>query len=135
MQNLHVHKKSHIACFGNKVKNYNQHCFVAHIFKKTLFELFEFLDGQKCVLGPGDVFARFLSPKFHRFVYNMENVPQTLSDAPQKCFLCMFSSIWYMPFFKNNCKSFEIFVKGVSEKSWFFYWIAYWIAYMIHPPC
>ena len=60
----------------------------AHIQKKPLFELFELLDAQKkCVLGPGDVFACFLCPKFHRFVYHMENVPQTLSDAPQKFFV------------------------------------------------
>ena len=37
MQNLHVHKKSHIEYFGKKVKNYNQHCFVAHIVKKIDF--------------------------------------------------------------------------------------------------
>ena len=52
MQNLHVHQKSHIACFGKKVKNYHQHCFAAHIFKKkSLFELFELLDAQKIGFG------------------------------------------------------------------------------------
>ena len=37
-----------MAHFGKKVKNYRQHCFVAHIFKKNpLFELFQLLDAQE----------------------------------------------------------------------------------------
>ena len=35
LQNLHFHQKSHIACFGKKIKKSHQHCFVAHIVNKS----------------------------------------------------------------------------------------------------
>ena len=50
MQNLQVRKKSHMAYF-RKNKNYRIHCCVAHIIKKTLFELFELLDAQNMCFG------------------------------------------------------------------------------------
>ena len=58
------------------------------------FQIFQISDPLKCVLGPADVFACFLFPMFYRFVYNIENVPQTLSDAPQKLIVYTFPSIW-----------------------------------------
>ena len=52
MQNLHVRKKSHMADFWKKIKNYRIHCCVAHIIQTNpLFELFEFLDAQKKGFG------------------------------------------------------------------------------------
>ena len=59
------------------------------------FHIFHIPVPEKCVLGPGDVFACFLCPIFYRFVYHIENVPQTLSDAPQKLIVYMFLSIWH----------------------------------------
>ena len=84
---------------------------------KSDFQIFQIIDPKKCVLGPGDVFACVACPIFYRFVYHMENVPQTLSDAPYKLFVCMFPSIWQYPCFKNHFKNIEISSKGVSGKS------------------
>ena len=59
------------------------------------FQIFLITDPRKSVFGPGDVFACFSGPQIYRFVYRMENVPQTLSDTLYKLFLCMFPSIWH----------------------------------------
>ena len=51
------------------------------------FPIFQIPDPIKSVLGPGDVFSCFVGPIFNRFVYHMENVPQTRSDTLYKFFL------------------------------------------------
>ena len=98
---------AHLRYFSNKSK-----C-------GTWFPDFSDSRPKKIVLGPGDVFACFVCPTFYRFVYRMEHVPQTLSDTLYKCFLWTFPSIRHQPFFLNDFKRIEIFVKGVSGKSGF----------------
>ena len=51
------------------------------------FQTFQIPDPRKYVFWPGDVFTCFVGPKNYRFVYRMENVPQTLSDTLYKFFL------------------------------------------------
>ena len=46
------------------------------------FHIFQIPDPMKCVLGPGDVVACLVCPICYRFVYRIENVPHTISDAP-----------------------------------------------------
>ena len=93
---------------------------------ETWFPDFSDYKSNKCVLGPGDVFACFLCPRIYRFVYHIENVPQTLSDTLYKFFLCMFPSIWHYPFFKNHLKNRNNFERGIGQIGFLFNWIAYW---------
>ena len=51
------------------------------------FQIFQIPDPRKSVFGPGDVFVCFFVRKNCRFVYCMENVPQTPSDTLYKFFL------------------------------------------------
>ena len=80
----------------------------------TRFPYFSYSRPKKFVFGPGDVLA---CPRIHRFVYQSANVPQTLSDPPQKLIVHTFPSIWQSPFFINIFKQIEISSKGVSGKS------------------
>ena len=69
---------------------------------------------NKCVFGPGDVLA---CPRIYRFVYQSANVPQTLTDPPQKLIVHTFPSIWQQPFFINIFKKIRKLSKVVSVKS------------------
>ena len=70
-------------------------------------------------------FAGFSCAICYRFVYHIEHVPQTLSDAPQKLIVHTFPSIWHQPFFINIFKQIAISSKGVSGTSDFF--LLYWV--------
>ena len=73
-------------------------------FRKHLFDIFKLLENwnqvfifsyprpAKCVFGPGDVLA---CPIIYGFVYQSANVPQILSDPPQKLIVHTFPSIWH----------------------------------------
>ena len=37
------------------------------------FQIFQIPDPRKSVLGPGDVFGRFLCPKIHQLIYSFVN--------------------------------------------------------------
>ena len=91
------------------------------------FQIVQISDPIKCVLGPGDVFACFRCPIFYRIVYHIENVPQTVCDAPQKLILHTFPSIWHWPFFINIFKNIEISSKrGIGKIGFCLYCIACW---------
>ena len=83
------------------------------------FHIFQTPDPIKCVLGPGDVFGCFPCPLFYRFVHHIENVPQTLSDAPQKLIVYMCLSIWHWPFKKTFLKTSKYLRKGYRENPFF----------------
>ena len=51
------------------------------------FHISQVSDPTKSVFGPGDVVACLFGQTSYRFVYRMENVPQTLSDTLYKFFL------------------------------------------------
>ena len=55
------------------------------------FQIFHIPDPIKCVLGPGDVLA---CPMIYRFVLKPVDVPQTISDPPQKLIVYTLRSIW-----------------------------------------
>ena len=59
---------------------------------------------NKCVCGPGDVWA---CPRFSRILLETENGGQTISDPGQKLIVYTLPSIWQYPFFQN---AFEIHV-------------------------
>ena len=85
----------------------------------TWFPDFSDFSPKKCVLGPGDVFGCFPCPLFYRFVHHIENVPQTLSDAPQKLIVYMCLSIWHWPFKKTFLKTSKYLRKGYRENPFF----------------
>ena len=77
--NFELRKGEHVAIMGDN--GAGKSTFVRQI------------DPRKSVSGPGGVFACCGGPKNYRFVYCLENVPQTVSDTLYKCFLWMFPSI------------------------------------------
>ena len=89
----------------------------------TRFPDFPYSRPKKCVFGPGNVLA---CPIFYRFVYQSANVPQTLSDPPQKLIVHTFPSIWQWPFFINILKNQNIFERGIGKIGFCLYCIAYW---------
>ena len=55
------------------------------------FQIFHIPDPNKCVFGPGDVWA---CPRIYRFILKTENVGQTISDPGQKLIVYTLQSIW-----------------------------------------
>ena len=69
-------------------------------------------------------------PMIHGFVYNIENVGQTISDPGQKLIVDTLPSIWQYPFFQNDIQI-QVFCQNrqIQKIVSFLYCIAYCIAY------
>ena len=90
------------------------------------FQISHIPDPNKCVCGPGDVWA---CPRIYRFISKSENVGQTISDPGQKSIAYTLPSIWHYPFFQNSIQ-----ISVNRQKPQFLnlcYWIAYWISTFI----
>ena len=87
-------------------------------------QIFHIPDPNKCVFGPGDVWA---CPRIYRFILKTENVGRTISDPGQKLIVYTLPSIWQYPFFQNDIKI-QVFCqnRGINKIGFVLYCIAYW---------